>query len=485
MPRTLFNILFAYGAVVVIGILQLINVPLFLKVFGESQYGIIALVTSSLLFLNLFGFGMPWACATAYAKAVDKSTQIQILKKSFTILFVLIILLLMTILCFQFLYGDWSLLFGNVKAIQDHSTNLIYQFIFISLLFGVVKLPGTVISLLLIYTQRLYLSRLIDVLSNACILVSICFVMWFKLDLVSYAYLYGSLSLILSFIGVSLFFLNPHFCSSCSSSVPKVRYLSLAASGMYFFINNIGGIIIYNSDYFVISHFLNSITIAKFAVLIQAFTALMMAILQIQNALSPHYPQHYKNKQYVKMQKLYNRTNLLYPMIGGLILLGMLSYFKPLVVLWTQRNTMFIGYPTVFVMGLFFFSQSVSLSWSSPLSALGKMRSYSVMTIVTAIVNLVFSIFMVQRFGVVGVALGSLVAQLGVRFPWLIYLFKQKMGCYITLKHKNTIVLAMLCLLLSGMLMFTVNHVVLTSTVGTIAILIYSALCFWMYRRAK
>lgn len=409
------SILYSYGSVIFTSLIGFITLPLSLNYFGKDLFGLFSITNDTLAYLALFNFGIPWATATIFAKLLNYRTQKELLFKSLKLLFLLCVIMACIISTIAFLYPNWIYFIAQINTNILPSAKL---FISVSVIFFIIRLPFSLFGQLLIFINRVYISKIIDIFSSVLTFASLLAVIYFKLSIVQYAIISGFISLFPLFLSI-LIFIRIWRRESLPCSVynsESTSYRHLMSSSFYFFLNGIGGLIIWNTDSLVISHYLGLGETAEYAVMFKFFTILFMIITQIMNVVNPLFPRFVKEDKRDKLSQLFNVLTHIFPVVGGFIFIIMFGFFKEFVILWTHNSSIFIGSLSCFAMGLYCYFLCSSVVPYSAIVSLNYAKEIYKLTLLEAIANLALSIYLVTKIGISGVIFGTLIAHIVTMF---------------------------------------------------------------------
>lgn len=406
------SILYSYGSVVITSLFGFITVPLSLNYFGKDLFGMFSIANDTLAYLALFNFGIPWATATIFAKLLSYHEQRKLILKAFILLLLLSAVMTMSTLVVNLLFPNWT---NFISGLDLHTIEIAKLFIGISIAFYIIKLPFSLFSQLMIFINHVYIAKIIDVLSVLLSFIILLVVVYFKFNIVQYAIINGLVSLIPLLISVVIFFKIWKSLSQRSNDAPcnseeTVSYQQLISSSFYFFLNGIGGLILGNTDSFIIGHYLGIGAVAEYSVMFKFFMILFMIITQLMNVINPLYPKLLKENKREQLALLFNLTTKIFPIIGGFLFILLFGVFKDFVVLWIQNDKIFIGNASCFALSLYCYFICSSIVPYSALMSLNYSKEIYVLTLLEAMVNLCLSIYLVTKIGVAGVVFGTLIA---------------------------------------------------------------------------
>ena len=414
--KSIKNITYSYGSVIITSLLGFVTLPLSLNYFGKDLFGLFSITGDTLAYLALFNFGIPWAAATIFAKLNSQLEQKRVILKALTLLFVFSFLMIISLFVVHLLFPNWVHFISNISASVTPTAKL---FISISIIFFIARLPFSLFSQLLIFINHAYVAKIIDVFSVVLNFICLLTVIYFKLTIVQYALISGVVSLVPLIFSVMIFLQVWKSTSLAQLLVAEdqvVSYRHLIESSFYFFLNSIGTLLVWNTDSLVISHYLGLGETAEYAVMFKFFTILFMIISQLMNVINPLYPKLMKEGRQEELTKLFNMMIKLFPIIGGVVFLVMFGVYKDFVLLWTHNDRVFIGYLSCFAMGLYYYFLCSSVIPYSVLMSLNYSKEIYLFTLCDALLNLCLSIYLVTKIGVAGVVIATLTAHVLILF---------------------------------------------------------------------
>lgn len=414
--KSIKNITYSYGSVIITSLLGFVTLPLSLNYFGKDLFGLFSITGDTLAYLALFNFGIPWAAATIFAKLNSHLEQKRVILKALTLLFVFSFLMITSLFIVHLLFPNWVHFISNISSSVTPTAKL---FISISIIFFIARLPFSLFSQLLIFINHAYVAKIIDVFSAGLNFICLLIVIYFKLTIVQYALINGAISLMPLIFSVVVF-LKIWRSTSLSHSIiandTVISYRHLVESSFFFFLNSIGSLLVWNTDSLVISHYLGLGETAEYAVMFKFFTILFMVISQLMNVINPLYPKLMKEERQEELTKLFNITIKLFPIIGGVLFLILFGVFKDFVILWTHNDKVFIGYLSCFAMGLYCYFLCSSVVPYSVLMSLNYSKEIYLLTLCDAVINLCLSVYLVTKIGVAGVVIATLIAHVLILF---------------------------------------------------------------------
>lgn len=419
IKKTIFSSFMARGLSVLI---SLISVPLTLNYLGAERYGLwltISSIVGLLGFADLgIGNGLLNVISDAFGKK-DTTRARQYTASAFAILS--LVALAITIL---FLIAYPFIPWANLLNVQSEvAAKEVGPSILIFVLCFLIGIPISIVGKVQAGYQEGYIVHLWTVIGKLMTLVTLLLAIAVK----------GSLPLlVLALVGTPLIssVLNTiHFFKFRQPELwPTFREVNivygkqLLRTGALFFILQSVGIIAYSSDTIVLARLLGPDAVAQFGVTSQLFglTAILLNI-----ALTPLWPAYAEaiamgDVQWVR--RVFKRA-LALSMGIAIPLSALLFYFAyDLLELWI--GTKIVPTPLLMLSLVIWHAMTgINQSFAMLFNGAGVIRLQIIWGIVMAIVNILLSIFLVQRIGVSGVTWGSIIAQTTiVLIPSAIYL---------------------------------------------------------------
>jgi O-antigen/teichoic acid export membrane protein len=183
----------------------------------------------------------------------------------------------------------------------------------------------------------------------------------------------------------------------------------LAGFAGFYLVNSAVVVLIFRTDEIVIAGSLSLAAVAIYAPLNQVAQALMGALAKIPTASGPKLAIHIARQERTEAADLL-RTTLAGTLGAGLVLAPVLLFFgAPIASMWLRQEISFALVASFVAIIVAHLPVAVA---SRYIGAAGIVRSVTLVSVAAGLLNLGLSIFLVQRFGLTGVACGTLFAQL-------------------------------------------------------------------------
>ena len=187
------------------------------------------------------------------------------------------------------------------------------------------------------------------------------------------------------------------------------------------FTAKIGGVIVNSVDTLVISTFLGLTILAVY----QNYYYIITALLSIVNILIYSCISGIGNS-IISETKRKNLSDLktftmIISIVSSFCMSCLLNIFQPFMKIWVQKDSLMFGYPAVICFSVYFFIVEINTLLNSYKDAAGIWHEDRFRPLITAVINLMLNLIMVQVWGVYGILLSTVISMLFVGMPWLLY----------------------------------------------------------------
>lgn len=413
----IFGAVSSYGTNVVSIVVGLISVPIGLHYFGPVRYGIWAVISSLIAYLGISNLGISTGATVLTAKAREPFEQWAVLRRSLFLLLISSVAVLSVVLGIDRFYPGWVVALGKIPlAFHKEASNAV---IAITILF-LLNLPLTVFFAGFTGLQKVYWERFYISLRSIAGLVALIFTVSVKGNLVSLALSRGLIILLVSIVCAL------HFLLSHTELLEKVNkpvrdefsVSSIFSSSLRFFSIGIAAMVVWNTDNLVISHFLGAEAVTPYAITFKFLVITFSAFTAINSAIFPMYGKAAAFNQWEWVQQTYNRTTCLFPIIGGLIWIGVVAFAKDIIIFWTGSEG-YGGRLVIFALGGYGYLLSMVSAHSNLITGINAIKNTVFIGWLEAAANFIISIILVRVLGIGGVALGTFLGSL-LTVSWMI-----------------------------------------------------------------
>lgn len=399
-------------------ILTYLYVPLLLRYLGNEKYGLWAVILSVTTWINLCDIGIGGGLRNILTGEISEEKKEEAQQSVSTAYVVLSFLSLTTwlVLLFVTLFISWNHIFN---------TNLNINYVMlISSTFICINFVLSLVNVILYALQVSEQVALVNLLGNVINILGMFILQQFSAGCMEcVALVYGISTFVpLLFNNFRIFrryvFLRPRI-----RKFDKTKMHSLLLLGITFFILQIGGIMLTTTDNIIISQLFGMAEVTpieitnKLLSIVKGFYMAMIIPVWARTAKAVF------EKDFVWLNKMYKQLLLLLGVFGGGIIL-LIVLFRHITIFWLGKE-IDISLLTIIIIGICTFADIASISYSSMLSGMGRIKIQIFIAVIQIIVNIPLSIFFAQNMdmGVMGVILTTAIL---FAFSGVVYAFYTK-----------------------------------------------------------
>jgi O-antigen/teichoic acid export membrane protein len=434
----------------------LLYTPFMLRMMGQSEYGLYALVASVISYLTILDLGLGNAVVryTAKLRAENKKEEQFEMFGMFFIMYIIVGVI--TLLAGSVLYFNVDKIFGStMTVIEMHKAKIMMLLLVFNMAF---TFPMSIFGSIINAYERFVFPRLINiirVLLNTVVMVCLLKMGYKAVAMVVVQTVFNVLTLILNYIYCRKeLHIRLYFRKFKWGFMKEILVYSF-----WIFLNVIMDKVYWSTGQFVLGAISGTIAVSVFAVAIQ----LQMMYMQFSTAISTVFLPKVtgmvvSGDNDEEISNLFIRTGRIQFVIMALILSGFIVFGKQFIVLWAGNE-----YVDAYVMCVMFFAslmipliQNLGLTI---LQARNQMKFRSILYIVIASIALVMQILLAKSWGGIGCAIaisGALL--LGQGLIMNIYYAKvQKIA--ILIFWKQILRMALVPMMMTAMSMYLLSFV--------------------------
>jgi O-antigen/teichoic acid export membrane protein len=404
------------SAVVSKGVLVLANalsIPIAIRYLGAEQFGIWTTISTFLTMLLVLDLGVANSLTNFISEAYARDDREHASRYSTTALFVMsgFALLLGLIAWLIWPYLHWGEIFHVSSQAETPAVN---HAVATALLIFLVDLPARLATKILGGYQELRTANLFAAAGGLGNLVTIVLVVHFRGGLV--AMVAGSAAALvgtdlLCLLWLLIFhkpWLRPHLSHLDRGAARRMMQL-----GTEFFILQISGLIAFNSDNLVITHYLGPSAVAPYSIAwrLVGYAAIVQTLLT--PALWPAFSEAFDRGDLVWVRKTFRRT--MWITMGTALGFALLfaAAGRWIIRIWATQAAV-PGEVLMLLMCIWILISTFMVNAATVLASSGETRLQAWCSLVSAAVNLALSIWLVKRIGSEGVILGTILSYLVV-----------------------------------------------------------------------
>ena len=386
-----------------------VTLPLTVRYLGPLEYGIWVTISTSVVMLSVLDLGIANTLTNYIAKAYSKNDEQEAQRYFATAFWLTIgIMLGLSVMAFAaWRYVDWAALLNIQDAAVAERARACVG---ISAVYFLLSLPLNLAGRALSGYQQNHIANYFAMINSGLGFIAILTVVAMKGSMVMLmaafcaAMLTGSLILNVWVYGWFKAFLRP---------MPWLAERALArgfiGEGFLFFLLQLCGLVVYNSDNLVISHYLSAREVTPYSVAwrLVSYAAMLQSLLI--PSLWPAFTEAYHRRDMDWLRKTYRRTtrtSLLVVSVAAL-LAGLLG--RTLIRYWAGEPAV----PSLSLMWcMAFWAVLVATTTNQALllTATSRLKLESSVALIAAVANVFLSIHLVTRLGSLGVLLSTIVS---------------------------------------------------------------------------
>ena len=383
----------------------LIVTPIILQHVGQSAYGIWAIFSSMVGYFMLCSFGINTAIAkyTAEYRALNDIERLNKLVSTSVafLLFICFFMILLVLALLPFIPGIFHIH-------EDLISEAKIAFLIMGINSALMLLGGVAQNIIYGY-QRVDIWKacsMIFVVLNACLTVLFLY-LGFGLVGVATASIASTLVLI------SLYLIFLHFAgygiTVRTRLVDLKIFKEIAPYSIRTFILGGTSQLLYFTDYIVIGIFLGAISVTPYEIVYKLCFLVTYLFSAISTVFFPRFSSLHALGDLEKLRELYLWITKISVAIIMPLVLFLLFFGQSFINLWVGPEN-FAGMGVLIVLILMDILHAVGTPAGLLLQGIGKNRRFVYSELVNAGLNLIISIILIQKIGILGVALGTLIA---------------------------------------------------------------------------
>ena len=386
-----------------------VTLPLTLRYLGRLEYGIWVTVSTSVVMLSVLDLGIASTLnnfiAEAYAED-DREKAQQYFATAFWVTVAII-----AILAPAGYLGWRSVDWGELFHLGDPAlTRQAAESVAVAGAFFLISLPLSLASRVMGGYQQVHLANYFTMANSVFSLAAILITVLLHGSLVMLMTAY-SIAMLAGPLGLNLWlcFWQRPWIKPVPSRVTPTIIRRLFGQGLLFFALQLAGLVVFNSDNLVITHYVGAAAVTPYSVAwkLTQYAALLQGLLI--PSLWPAISEAYHKRQMAWINDTYHslERKCLLGIGGAAVFLGLTGRF--LIRIWVGPSAV-PGSALLWLMALFAFIMSVTTNQALLLSATGRLRLEATVAVIAAAVNLTLSIHLVKSMGVEGVILSTIVS---------------------------------------------------------------------------
>jgi O-antigen/teichoic acid export membrane protein len=390
-------------------LVSVVSVSLTVKYLGVERYGVWVTISTLLAWIQLADLGLGNGLLNAVSKAYGVNRPDLAQRYVATAFWMLcgVAILLGAVSMIVWGITDWLSLFNLQSTLMSSE---VPSAIAIALFFTLSSLPLTTVDKVLGAYQEGSIANYWTAISNLASLVGVILVTQWQGNLVWLIIGFsGTIFFVKVVSSIWLFGFHKPWLAPRLSAIGGEGLSTLATVGGTFFIIQIAGLILFQTDNLIIAHYLGVAQVTPYSVTwrLFSFTTLIQAI--IFPYLWPAYTEAYVRNDFGWIRRTFRANMLVTMSVTVPIIIVCVLYGQVIIKGWAGGDAV----PTSSLLIWMGIWSAINVSMSviaCVLNSLGHVKGQAIYGSVTALVNLTLSIWLATYFGITGVIMGTVIA---------------------------------------------------------------------------
>lgn len=386
-----------------------ITIPLTVRYLGPESYGLWVAISSTVTMFFVFDVGVANTLTNLISEAYARDDREQA-ATSFATAFWIVLGISVSLGIVALLAWPWTHWAAILNVHDPALAKQTSQAVAAAVIIFLFALPSGLAAKVLAGYQELHAANLFATAGSVLSLLAVVVVV----------YVHGHLTaLVAAFAGSTVLANLACFLWLCLFHkpwmAPRPRLFTprlirrIFASGTQFFAIQVAGLIVFNTDNLIISHYLSPAAVTPYAVtwrLVNYITAVQVFMLP---ALWPAYSEAFANGHFDWIRATYRRVRRLTIAILGVGCGLLLVIGREIIRIWAGPAAVPSSW-LLLLMCAWVVIMAFTMNQSTLMGATFRVRKQAVYGSIAAAVNLILSIVWVRRMGSVGVLLGTIVS---------------------------------------------------------------------------
>jgi O-antigen/teichoic acid export membrane protein len=388
-----------------------ISVPLTVRYLGAEQYGIWITISTTVTLLAVMDFGIANSLTNFISDAFAKDNQELAGRYATTAFWTMVLIAVVLGLTGLAIVPkvNWASVFHlqnpDLVAITTRAVAAAY-------IVFIISLPAGLATKLLGGYQEVRTANVFGTLGSILSLLGIVAVVWLHGTLPTLVLAYaGALVVANACCLLWLWLWHKPWLAPVPSRWDRSVVKTMMQSGSQFFVLQLAGLVVFNSDNLVIAHYLNPAAVTPYSVtwrLVGYAAALQTLMIP---ALWPAYSEAYARGDMLWIRRTYWRVMKITMSVAGLFCLLFVFEGRTIIRYWAGDAAV-PSQSLLVVMCVWVLICTLMNNEACVLVAVNEIRLQAWISAISAVINLAITIWLVQRIGTLGVILGTVFSYL-------------------------------------------------------------------------
>ncbi len=400
LQKNIFYSFFVKGFGILVSLLL---VPITIKFLNETEYGIWLTLNSVLLWINTFDIGLGNGLRNKLTEAIANDDWARA-RSYVSTSYVVVSLLVLIIFCVFFIINNlinWYVVLNVSPTLVPNLKSIILMaFSFFCISF-VLKLIGNVLLAL----QKSAVENLLIMLGQFLALILIYLIsIYQKGTLWDVAFIYSISPVIVYAISYPFVFNGQYKQIRPSIAYYKAKYVrDIMGLGTQFFVLQIASLVIFSTSNLIISNMFGPDMVTKYNVAFRYFNVIPMLFTIVLTPIWSATTEAYANREYTWILESMKKVKLM--LFGTTLVVALMLFLSDWVYsVWVGKDIL-VPFSLSMAIAIYIVILVASLSYSSFLNGLGKLRVQMINILVSSILFLPITFVLGNLFGITGVVI--------------------------------------------------------------------------------
>jgi|APSaa5957512535_1039671.scaffolds.fasta_scaffold30571_2 O-antigen/teichoic acid export membrane protein len=416
------GISYSYIVIIISVIVGFISIPLLLDMLGAELFGVWILAQSVSGYINQFSFGVPSATGVLMAKSSSRLESSDILKKTSVILLVVVcFVLIISVFLYPLVVENKETLLNVSKENIDKSFLTIIVIASLTL----VQIPFNNASQAFIGMGHIYLERIYYAISLIASLISLYWSKSQEYEIVKVALLFMLASIIVKIISTVHVFFKYKKPKKYNLNHKVQSYAKIISSSKAFFYIGICATFVYNIDVILIAYFMDIQFVTQYSLVFKIIGYMILFIGTINSVLAPKYGYYQSLNKWKDLNVLYSRALFLIPIASSVLMMFCVLFINDIQYYWLGSKDNYAGIVVVVIFSYYIYIGSFINTYATLINSLDMAKKAIHITLLEGMSNLLITFFLIKAYGIIGAAMGTLIAAFFTSYLMLPRLIKK------------------------------------------------------------